>query len=195
MERMDPGIARAELLRGLQLAHAGEWGAIRAYLGHRRAVRRPAERNAITEILKDEIRHRRCVGRMLAAAGTGPDPRAERKMDRVGRIIAFVCCVGGWFLPMYGAARLENDNIAEYEIAARLAWHAGLHDWIDDLLEMAEVEWDHEHTLRTLASRHRLWSIAPKWPPPPPRAAIRAQFDTWTRDPVPVERQRFRLVR
>ncbi|MDJ0973906.1 MAG: ferritin-like domain-containing protein [Planctomycetota bacterium] len=192
---MDRATARAELLRGLQLAHAGELGAIRAYLGHRLAVKRPAERNAITEILKDEIRHRRCVGRMLAEAGAAPDPRAEKKLDRVGRLIACVCRIGGWFIPMYGAARLENDNIVEYEIAARLAWFAGFEAWIPELLEMAEVEWDHEQTLRTLAARHWLWKLAPKWTPPPPRASIREQFDNWTRDPVAVERQRFRLVR
>ncbi|MGI9589958.1 MAG: ferritin-like domain-containing protein [Myxococcota bacterium] len=192
---MDPALARRELIRGLQLAHAGELGAVRAYLGHRRAVRKSAERNAITEILKDEIRHRRCVFRMLTEAGAKPDPKAERKLDRVGRSIACFSRIGGWFIPMYGAARLENDNIVEYEIAARLAWHAGRHGWIDDLLEMAEVEWDHEQILRTLAASHWLWKVAPKWRVPPPREEIRTRFEAWIRNPEPVERQRFRLVR
>ena len=34
MGRVHPERARRELLRGLQLAYSGEWGAIRAYLGH-----------------------------------------------------------------------------------------------------------------------------------------------------------------
>ncbi len=169
---------------------------MRAYLGHRAfAVNNTAERNAITRILKDELLHRRCILKMLDQVGSSPDPKAEKKLDRVGRFITLICRFGGWYIPMYGAARLEADNIVEYEIAARLAWHAGLRDWIDDLLEMAEVEWDHEHVLRGFASSHWLWRFSPKWPVPALREQIRASFDAWTRSPTDVERRKAWLVR
>jgi len=95
---MDPQVARRELIRGLQLAYSGELGAIRAYLGHRVAVTKSSERNGITRILKDEIRHRGVVLRMLREVESGPDDWAERKLDFIGRCIAFICFVGGWFV-------------------------------------------------------------------------------------------------
>ncbi len=193
--QMEPDLARRELIRGLQLAYSGELGAIRAYLGHRLTVEDEAERKAITRILKDEIRHRHLVLRMLEQVGKAPDPRAERKLNLVGRSIAAFCFVGGWYLPMYGAARLENDNIIEYEILARLSWHAEMHHWTDDLLVVAEVEWDHELVLRTYAESHWLWKPSPKWPVPPPRENIRDSFVKWTRDPTIVRRRKKWIVR
>lgn len=193
---MDPSKARAEFVRSLQLAYSGEWGAVRAYLGHRAALRRrPRDRNAITEILKDELRHRKVLLRMLKALGSAPDEKCERKLNRVGCLIACFCRVGGWFWPMYGAARLERDNIIEYEIAARLAWHADCHEFIDDLLEAGEVEWDHEHVLRTYAASHWMWKIVPGWPAPAPRETIRARFAAFEKAPVDVERRKSWLVR
>jgi hypothetical protein len=192
---MDPEHARRELIRGLQLAYSGELGAIRAYLGHRLAVSKPDERNGITRILKDEIRHRRLVLTMLEQVGSGPDPWAEKKIGFVGRCIAFICFVTGWYVPVYGAARLENNNIVEYEILARLAWHAGLRRWVDDLLHLAEVEWDHEEQLRGWAASHWLWRISPRWRPPPPRDQIRTSFEAWTRSPGTVDRPRAWIVR
>ena len=45
---------------------------------------------------------------------------------------------------MYGAGRLERGNIVEYEEAAEFARACGREDFIDCLLTMAEVEWEHE---------------------------------------------------
>jgi hypothetical protein len=192
---MEPARAQRELVRGLQLAYSGELGAIWAYLGHRHSLPHGADRRAIREILVDEIHHRRALVAMLADLGSGPDPRCERKMTLVGRSIGLFCHVGGWFLPMYGAARLEADNIVEYEILARLAWYAGRHDLLETLLTFAEVEWDHEERLRTLSASHRLWRLMPHWPVPPPRASIRARFADFVRAPTPVKRRASVLMR
>lgn len=170
--------ARGELVRLLQLAYSGELGAIRAYLGHRAALRDRAERADLGRITREEIRHRHSVGAMLAELGTGPDPRRERKLNFVGRSIAAFCAVGGWFLPMYGAGKLERDNVGEYEHAARLAHVAGLDRYVEPLLEMAEVEHDHEKWFRAKASSHPLWHVLPRflWPPLGARDEIRASY-------------------
>lgn len=192
---MESAAARTDLVRTLQLAYSGELGAIRAYLGHRAALREPAQREALAVILKDEIRHRRCVLAMLESLGAAPDARAERRVNRIGRAIAFICHVGGWFIPMYGAARLESANIVEYEVAARLAWYAGCHELIEELLHMAEVEWDHELTLRSFAETHWLWRISPRWAIPAPRATIRERFGAFTAEPTPPSRGESNLFR
>src|SRR5690242_17681228 len=106
--RTGPAEARRRLVHFLHLAHAGEIGAAIAYDSHARSVRRPAERARISEIRFEEIDHRERVGRILASLGERPDPEIERTMARIGRAIASFCRIGGWFLPMYGAGRLER---------------------------------------------------------------------------------------
>lgn len=175
----DVAAARAQLVFLLQLAVSGELGAIRAYLGHRASLPRGPQRARVDAILRDEIRHRRIVSSMLRALGSAPDPRRERKMDLVGRSIAFSCLVGGWFMPMYGAGRLESGNVGEYEHAARLAVLAGRAELADPLLELAEIEWDHERFFREQAMSHVLWRVMPAWPSLPPREEIRRSFRTW----------------
>ena len=108
-------------------------------------------------------------------------------MNFVGRAISTFCLIGGWFFPMYGAGKLESQNIREYEHAARLALVAGL-PWVDELLHLAEVEWDHELYFRERASSHFLWRVTPHWPVPPPRASIRERFDAWAAGTWSVER-------
>lgn len=193
---MDVQRSRRELVRGLALAASGEWGAIRAYLGHRASLPPGPDRQTIREILVDEIRHRRLVIEMLGDLGAGLDPRSERKLNVVGGLIAAFCRVGGRFLPMVGAARLECDNIVEYEILARLAHGAGVPALVESLLHLAEVEWDHEARLRSCASRHVLWRFAGiGWPVPAPRASIRERFAGFLVRPTRVRRRRSLLVR
>ena len=192
---MDAARARRELVRGLALAASGERGAIGAYLGHRASLPHGPDRAMIRTILVDEIRHRRLVIAMLEGLGGRLSRRNERKLAVVGAAIATFCRVGGWFLPMVGAARLECDNIVEYEILARLAHVAGLPHLVDPLLHLAEVEWDHEFELRRAAMTHRCWRFTPSWPVPAPRESIRARFAAFHRRPVAVRRRFSLLVR
>jgi rubrerythrin len=179
--------ARAHLVFLLQLAYSGELGAARAYAGHAHSLRDSAERAELRKICRDEIRHRRCLRRMLAALGAAPELRREAKMDLVGRSIAVFCHVGGWFFPMYGAGRLESQNIREYEHAARLAAVAGCDELIEELLVMAEVEWDHERFFREKASSHPLWRVVPHWRVPGPRSSIRDSFAAYLAGDRPIE--------
>lgn len=168
--------ARRDLVRLLQNAHAGERAAAFAYQGHGKSVRSPAEKNEISQIEREEWRHRHEIGRMLQELGEGPRRLREWWMMWVGLFISCFCRVGGWFIPMYGAGKLERGNIVEYEIAARLALDAGFPHYVECLLDMAEVEWDHELYFRTKAQSHWMWRWFAQWEPPPPRSAIRSSF-------------------
>ena len=173
---MEPDRARALLVAILKLAYSGELGAIRAYQGHRNALKGYTTKLEVRRILEDEIRHRRRIGEMLAELDSSPDPYREWKMNLVGRIISVVCHIFGWFVPMFGAGQLEAQNIVEYEHAARLAKLAGLDSWVEEFLHMAEVEWDHELYFRTKAESHWLWKVSPHWKKPPPREKIRQGY-------------------
>lgn len=195
---MKPSSARAELITLLQMAYSGERAAAYAYLGHRRSLRRPEradDREMLRLVLVDEIRHRRAVRSMLRGLGTGPDTRRERKMRRIGVTIGAFCQIGGWYAPMYGAGKLERGNIIEYEVAARLAHLAGEHQLVDRLLELAEVEWDHERLFRTAASNHLLWKLSPKWPDTTPREQIRSSYVTFLAGDEPEPKLRWNPLR
>ena len=174
---MESDPAEEALVEGLQMAYSGEWGAVHAYLGHRAALPHGPDRELIVQILKDELEHRKALLSMLHACGRAEDPKRETRMNRVGRTIGCLCGIGGWFVPMYGAARLESANIREYEVLARLAHAAGHDEFVDELLTLGEVEWDHEWWLRERASSHWLWRFFPKWIPPAPRESIRERYE------------------
>lgn len=164
------------LIALLQKAYSGELAAAHAYAGHRDSVRDPKEKAEIEAIRLQELDHRKRVGAMLAELGGAPSPMRERVFALIGRAISLLCHLGGWFVPMYGAGKLERSNIVEYEHAARYARDAGVGHFVEDLLEMAEIEWDHELYFRTKSMKSFLWKLTPGWPPPPPREAIRATF-------------------
>jgi len=168
--------ARAALIELLRLAFSGELAAAHAYRGHARSLRDPGLRRRVKEIEAEEWHHREHVGRMLAELGAAPSRARERRAALVGRVLGALCHVTGWLAPMYGAGRLESRNIREYEQAARLARAAGRHAWIEPLLEMAEVEWEHERFFRDRVRSHRLACLVPLWPAPLPKATIRARF-------------------
>ena len=171
-ERTERG--RAQLIALLRLAYSGELAAAHAYHGHARSVRAEDERRRIAEIEREELHHRVLVGAMLAALGTRPRRGDEWRARLVGRTLGALCHVSGWLVPMYGAGRLESRNVREYEAAARFAREAGRAEWVDSLLTMAEVEWEHEQYFRARVLAHRLGRRLPLWPAPPPKVSIRA---------------------
>jgi hypothetical protein len=59
-------------------------------------------------------------------------------------------------MPMYFAGRLESKNSVEYEEAAVLAKELEMHDCVDDLLDMARVELEHEIFFRETVTGHRM---------------------------------------
>jgi len=158
--------AQRDLVQLLQSAHAGELAAAHAYEGHARSVRDVVERTDIERIRDEELEHRARVAVHLEALGAGPDPRRERRMRRVGRVIGALCHIGGWYLPMYGAGRLEAGNIVEYEHAASLADTCGHGEMIADLLDMADVEAEHERYFRSKVESHWMRRVFPVWPKP-----------------------------
>ena len=177
-------VSREKLIAILQLAYSGELAAAYAYRGHWHSVSAPVEREAIRLIEEDELRHRSLVGEMLAGLGSGPNRRRELRATIIGRSLGFLCHVMGWLAPMYGAGKLESRNVREYETAARYARDCGSLELTACLLEMAEVEWDHEHYFRSCVLRHWLGRRLPIWPAPPPRDSIRRSYETERTEPA-----------
>jgi hypothetical protein len=107
-------------------------------------------------------------------------PRRGRELRAavIGRVLGFLCHCTGWLLPMYGAGKLESRNVREYEAAARHARDSGHEQWIDCLLTMAEVEWEHERWFRERVLAHRWARRLPMWTVPPPKATIRSAPET-----------------
>ena len=169
--------SRQMLIELLQLAYSGELAAAYAYRGHWKSVRNAVEKTAIQNIENDEWRHRKLVGEMLASLDSSPNPQRETRANLIGRTLGFLCHFTGWLAPMYGAGRLESRNIVEYETAARHARGCGRTDVIDCLLEMAEIEWDHEHYFRARVQEHFLGRRLPLWTQPPPKDSIRLSFE------------------
>ena len=77
---------------------------------------------------------------------------------------------------MYGAGRLERSNIIEYEDAARFAEEAGHPEMLECILQMAEVEWEHELFFREKVIGHWMLRIFPLWEAPPSKETIRRPF-------------------
>jgi hypothetical protein len=132
------------LITELQHAYSGELAAGYAYRGHWNSVRDPEERERIRQIEEEEWHHRQLVGDMLLALGAKPLPLREAIFSTIGRTLGALCHVSGWFLPMYGAWLLEKRNVLEYERAAAFARGCNHEELIPCLMEMADVERQHE---------------------------------------------------
>jgi rubrerythrin len=168
--------SRERLIALLRLAYSGELAAAHAYRGHAASVADAEERERIRVIEEEEWHHRRLVGAMLADLDARPSRARELRAAAIGRVLQAACHLSGWFLPMYAAGKLESRNIREYETAARLARDSGRGEFVDCLLSMAEVEWEHERYFRAKAAGHA-WSRRLRlWPEPPPKSEIRASF-------------------
>lgn len=167
--------ARDRLVRLLRQAYSGEKAAAYAYRGHASSVRAAARRERIRAIEAEEWHHRELVGGMLRALGATPGRFLELRAAVIGRILALGCHLTGELVPLLGAGKLESGNVREYEEAARLARACGREEWVDCLLTMAEVEWEHEAWFRARVLEHPRGRRMRLWPAPPPKSAIRAQ--------------------
>ena len=160
----------------MRIAYSAELAAAYAYRGHWHSVAKADERDRILQIENEEWHHRKLVGEMLAKLGTTPSLAREFRATIIGRVLGFLCHLTGWLAPMYGAGRLESRNIREYETAARYAHAAGHDEFVDCLLTMAEVEWEHEKYFRSCVLMHPVGRRLSLWPEPPPRETIRNSF-------------------
>jgi rubrerythrin len=165
-----------KLIRQLRGAYSGELAAGYAYRGHWHSVRDAAERERIRIIEDEEWHHRKLVGELLAQLGAKPSRVREAIFFVIGKTIAGLCHIGGRFIPMYGAGKLERSNIVEYEDAAQYALRCGHEEMIECLLAMAETEWDHEQYFRARVAGHPLLRVFRLWDPPPPKESIRAKM-------------------
>ncbi len=163
----------SKLVGILQAAYSGELAAAKAYNGHWKSLSDAEDRKRIQLIESEELEHRRLVGELLSQLHKAPNPHLEKKMARIGWWISLSCKISGWFIPMYGAGKLEQGNIVEYIDAAHYAKECGHPEMIECLLEMAEVEWEHEKFFREKITHHFLYNVFPKWTIPEPKSSIR----------------------
>ena len=169
-----------DLIDILRLAYSGELAAAYAYRGHWKSVKDTATKTKIREIEEEEWHHRRLAGQMLSELGSHPSRYREVKATLIGRTLGLLCHLMGWLLPMYGAGKLESRNVGEYERAARFAAASDHHEFVECLLSMAEVEWEHEKYFRDCVKSHRLSSKIPLWQFPAPKETIRSAFSAET---------------
>ena len=179
--KLEKNKAQKLFVTSLQNAHAGELAAAWAYWGHYKSlfVTDKAEKAEIKQIMDDELHHRQRIREMLTELGYEPRFSRECLMFCIGFSIGILCLFGGWFIPMYGAGKLESTNIFEYEVAARLAHLSRNEKYVDVLLSFGELEWDHELYFRTKTQSHYLSDWVTMWEFPPPKEAIKKHFEQW----------------
>jgi len=148
--------ARANLIRILQNAYSGEVAAAYAYRGHWKSLKESPEKHRIKEIEAEEWDHRRRVGEWLTELDSEPNAIREKIFWTIGRTLGVTCYVSGWFMPMYFAGRLESQNSVEYEDAADFARELKMDDCLEDLLDMARVEVEHEEFFHSVVADHWL---------------------------------------
>ncbi|HEY2847361.1 MAG TPA: ferritin-like domain-containing protein [Pyrinomonadaceae bacterium] len=148
--------ARQKLIRILQSAYSGEIAAAYAYRGHWRSLKPSPEKDRIKQIEAEEWDHRRRVGEWLGKLDAKPRPSREKVFWTIGKFLGHSCFISGWFMPMYFAGRLESGNSVEYEDAAVFAKELAMDECVDDLLDMARVEVEHEVFFRETIAGHWL---------------------------------------
>jgi len=146
--------AKANLIRILQNAHAGELAAAYAYRGHWKSLRESAEKTEIKKIEEEEWQHRLNIERWLAFFEAKPRPIREAAFWTIGRTLGIGCYVSGWFMPMYFAGRLESQNVQEYAEAAKYARELEMPDCVAEMMEMSDVEQRHEDFFKEVVQGH-----------------------------------------
>ena len=165
--------SQQNLIALLQQAYSAEMAAALAYRGHWRSVSDPTERTEIRKIEAEEWLHRREVGALLKDLLAHPRLGYELKYFVIGSVLGWLCHLAGWFVPMYGAGRLESRNYREYALAATYAQDCQHPEYTDCLLSMAETEWDHEAFFRGKVESHAWHKFVPLWEQLPARSTIR----------------------
>jgi demethoxyubiquinone hydroxylase (CLK1/Coq7/Cat5 family) len=135
---------RKRLIGILQNAHAGEIAAAFAYRGHWKSLRHSNDREHIKQIEAEEWMHRERVGFWLRELKSQPKAGREMFFHCLGRILGTACYFSGWFMPMYFAGKLENQNVDEYSEAAKFAAEIGMSECTAEMIEMSETELRHE---------------------------------------------------
>ncbi|HEY0429539.1 MAG TPA: ferritin-like domain-containing protein [Pyrinomonadaceae bacterium] len=148
--------ARQNLIRILQNAYSGELAAAYAYRGHWKSLKESPEKTQIKKIEAEEWAHRENVGKWLKELNAEPKKLREAIFWTIGRTLGASCYVSGWFFPMYFAGRLESGNVKEYEDAAAFASEMEMQKCVDELMDMAETEAEHEIFFRRTVAEHRL---------------------------------------
>lgn len=151
--------ARENLIRILQNAYSGECAAAFAYRGHWKSLKDSPEKLRIKEIEAEEWDHRRRVGEWLEKLDAKPNKIREKIFWTIGRTLGATCFFSGRFMPMYFAGRLESQNSVEYEDAAVFARELRMDDCVEDLLDMARVEVEHEVFFHETVAGHKLLPI------------------------------------
>lgn len=147
---------RKKLIRILQNAHAGELAAAYAYRGHWKSLKNSPTKDHIKKIEAEEWTHRENVRKWLEKLNAKPRPVREKVFWTIGKLLGLTCFVSGWFLPMYFAGRLESQNVEEYREAAHFAEELEMKTCVEEMLEMARVEQEHEDFFKETVSNHRL---------------------------------------
>lgn len=148
--------AKKNLIRILQNAYSGELAAAFAYRGHWKSLGESAEKEEIKRIEAEEWAHRANVGKWLEKLDAKPRKIREKVFWTIGRTLGASCCASGWFFPMYFAGRLESGNVKEYEDAAAFASELEMRECVDELIDMARAEAEHEIFFRRVVAKHRL---------------------------------------
>lgn len=159
MDKQEVEFHRRGLIRILQLAYSGELAAARAYAGHWRSLPAGTERDTIRKIELEEVEHRRAVGKMLVEMNARPAIWRETLMYFIGNSAFIGCFPTGWFLPMYFAGKLENENVREYDVAANHARALGFAQFLPELHEMYRTEAEHELFFSRCIKSH--WMLKP----------------------------------
>lgn len=148
--------AKKNLIRILQNAYSGELAAAYAYRGHWKSLRESAEKEQIKRIEAEEWAHREAVGKWLEKLDAKPNVLREKIFWTIGRTLGVSCYISGWFFPMYFAGRLESGNVKEYEDAAAFASELEMQKCVDELMDMARTEAEHEIFFRNTVAEHPL---------------------------------------
>ncbi len=173
---MQEALELKKLTRLLRLAYSAEMAAAYAYRGHWRSLKVTPQRKEIQRIEAEEWLHRYMIGQVLRQLASPTAWRYELFYYVIGHVLGFLCHLSGWFIPMYGAGRLERKNYQEYVVAARYARDGGHPELIEGLLTMAEVEWEHERYFREQVMSHSWSNFVPVWAQLPPKETIQAEF-------------------